>query len=73
MTTMELETSAGKWERFKPCRCGRDVIPEKITDGEIWSLGPGHQTSPMNLVVSYGCRRCGEQLQREADRKDGGL
>jgi hypothetical protein len=61
--TVEVETTPGTWERFSAdCDCGGDV--RRVTDYQVLSLGPGHQTRPMAYNVEYECATCGKSLTR---------
>lgn len=58
---VELETSPGRWEKFSAsCDCKGEV--RRITEGEVWSLGPGHRTQPMIKSRRYECATCGAAL-----------
>lgn len=66
MLTVEVEVEPGTWKRFRAeCSCGGQV--RRNRDYEQWSLGPGHQTQPLLMAVSYECADCGMPLTPEED------
>lgn len=63
---VEVETSPGQWDRFTAeCEC-RGLV-RRIRDMEVLSLGPGHQTRPMEYNRKYACATCGKPLLREGE------